>query len=131
MIVIYLVLFSLSYFIIKIIRISGSDNLFQISFINKKLTGGLHTMKKAIGLLDTRGFTGLAVSTDAMLKSASVELLKQVSIGGGYVTTVIMGDVGSVKAAVETGTEVAKNVGEFISSHIIPRPHDELDGMFK
>ena len=59
-------------------------------------------MNKAIGMVETRGFTGLAVSTDAMLKSASVELLKQVSIGGGYVTTVITGDVGSIKAAVET-----------------------------
>ena len=88
-------------------------------------------MKRAIGLIETRGFTGLAVSTDAMLKSASVELLKQVGIGGGFVTTVITGDVGSVKAAVETGTEVAKSVGEFISSHIIPRPHEELEELFK
>ena len=88
-------------------------------------------MKKALGLLETRGFTGLAVATDAMLKSASVELIKQVGIGGGYITTVIAGDVGSVKAAVEAGTEVAKTAGEFISSHIIPRPHEELDGLFK
>jgi len=88
-------------------------------------------MNKAIGLIETRGFTGLAVATDAMLKSASVELLKQVGIGGGFVTTIITGDVGSVKAAVEVGTEVAKNVGEFISSHIIPRPHEELEGLFK
>jgi len=88
-------------------------------------------MNKAIGLIETRGFTGLAVATDAMLKSASVELLKQVSIGGGFVTTVITGDVGSVKAAVEAGTEVAKTAGEFISSHIIPRPHEELEGLFK
>ena len=88
-------------------------------------------MRQAIGLLETRGFTGLAIATDAMLKSASVELLKQVGIGGGFVTTVIVGDVGSVKAAVESGTEVAKNVGEFVSSHIIPRPHDELEGLFK
>ena len=88
-------------------------------------------MGKAIGLIETRGFTGLAVATDAMLKSASVELLKQVGIGGGFVTTVITGDVGSVKAAVEAGTEVAKTAVEFISSHIIPRPHDELDGLFK
>ena len=87
--------------------------------------------KAAIGMIETRGFTGLAVATDAMLKSASVELLKQVSIGGGFVTTVSTGDVGSVKAAVETGTEVAKSAGEFISSHIIPRPHEELDGLFK
>ena len=88
-------------------------------------------MSKAIGLIETRGFTGLTVTTDAMMKSASVELLKQVGIGGGFVTTVITGDVGSVKAAVETGTEVAKTAGEFISSHIIPRPHDELEGLFK
>jgi len=88
-------------------------------------------MGKAIGLIETRGFTGLAVATDAMLKSASVELLKQVGIGGGFVTTVITGDVGSVKAAVEAGAEVAKTAGEFISSHIIPRPHDELEGLFK
>lgn len=88
-------------------------------------------MKKALGLLETRGFTGLAVATDAMLKSASVELLKQVSIGGGYVTSLIEGDVGSVKAAVEAGTEAAKTAGELISSHIIPRPHEELEGLFK
>ena len=88
-------------------------------------------MKKALGLLETRGFTGLAVATDAMLKSASVELLKQISIGGGYVTTAIVGDVGSVKAAVEAGADVAKNVGEFVAAHIIPRPHEELDGLFK
>ncbi len=88
-------------------------------------------MRKALGLLETKGFTGLAVATDAMLKSASVELHKQIGIGGGFVTTVIVGDVGSVKAAVEAGTEVAKTAGEFISSHIIPRPHDELEGLFK
>ena len=88
-------------------------------------------MNKALGLLETKGFTGLAVATDTMLKSASVELLKQVGIGGGFVTTIIVGDVGSVKAAVEAGTETAKSVGEFISSHIIPRPHEELGGLFK
>ena len=88
-------------------------------------------MNKAIGMVETRGFTGVAIATDAMLKSANVELLKQVGIGGGFVTTVVTGDVGSVKAAVESGTEVAKNVGEFISSHIIPRPHEELEGLFK
>ncbi len=88
-------------------------------------------MSKALGLLETRGFTGLAVATDAMLKSASVELVKQIAIGGGFITTVVTGDVGSVKAAVEAGTETAKSAGEFVSSHIIPRPHEELDGLFK
>ena len=86
-------------------------------------------MSKAMGLLETKGFTGLAVATDTMLKSASVELVKQVQIGGGLVTTVISGDVGSVKAAVEAGSTVAKRYVEFVAAHVIPRPHDELDQM--
>ena len=86
-------------------------------------------MKKAIGLLETRGFTGLAIATDAMLKSASVELHKQVGIGGGFVTTVITGDVGSVKAAVEAGTEAAARVGEVVSSQVIASPHEDMEQM--
>ena len=86
-------------------------------------------MSKALGLLETKGFIGLAVATDTMLKSASVELVKQIQIGGGLVTTVISGDVGSVKAAVEAGSAVAKRYVEFVASHVIPRPHDELEQM--
>ena len=86
-------------------------------------------MSKALGLLETKGFIGLAVATDTMLKSASVELVKQIQIGGGLVTTVISGDVGSVKAAVEAGSTVAKRYVEFVAAHVIPRPHDELDQM--
>ena len=88
-------------------------------------------MSKALGLLETRGFTGLAIATDTMLKAASVELVKQVNIGGGLVTTIITGDVGSVKAAVEIGSEVAKRYVEFIAAHVIPRPHDELSELFE
>jgi len=61
-----------------------------------------------------------------MVKAASVTLSRQIQIGGGYVTVVVKGDVGSVKAAVEAGSEAAKRVGELVCSHVIPRPHPEL-----
>ena len=84
------------------------------------------TMSQAIGLIETRGLVGLVEASDAMVKAASVELVKTVQIGGGYVTAIVRGDVGSVRAAVDAGATAAKAVGELISSHVIPRPHDAL-----
>jgi microcompartment protein CcmL/EutN len=83
-------------------------------------------MSQAIGLIETRGMVGLVEASDAMVKAASVELVKTVQIGGGYVTTIVRGDVGSVRAAVDAGATAAKVVGELVSSHVIPRPHDAL-----
>jgi len=83
-------------------------------------------MQSAIGLVETKGLVGLVEATDAMAKAANVEVLKRVSIGGGYVTTVVQGDVGSVRAAVEAGAIAATQTGELVSSHIIPRPADGL-----
>src|SRR3954470_24044732 len=80
----------------------------------------------AIGMIETRGWVGLVEATDAMTKAANVEVLKTIQIGGAYVTTIVRGDVGSVKAAVEAGAEAAGRVGELIASHIIARPHTEL-----
>ena len=80
----------------------------------------------AIGMIETRGHTGLVEATDAMLKAADVELVKSVPIGGGYVTVIVKGDVGSVKAAVDAGTDAAGRVGELISAHVIARPHESL-----
>ncbi len=82
----------------------------------------------ALGILETRGQTGLIQGTDAMLKAADVSLDKSVAIGGGYVTVVVKGDVGSVKAAVDAGAEAAGAVGELVAAHVIPRPHDQLGG---
>ena len=79
-------------------------------------------MQNAIGLIETRGLIGLVEATDAMAKAANVEIVKRVDIGGGLVTTVVSGDVGSVRAAVEAGAAAAAQVGELLSSHIIPRP---------
>ena len=79
-------------------------------------------MQDAIGLLETRGLVALVLATDAMAKAANVQIAKRVQIGGGLVTTVVRGDVGSVRAAVEAGANAANQVGELMASHIIPRP---------
>ncbi|MEO0586029.1 MAG: BMC domain-containing protein [Planctomycetota bacterium] len=80
----------------------------------------------AIGILETKGQTGLVQGTDAMLKAADVSLSKSIGIGGAYVTAIVTGDVGSVKAAVDAGAEAAGAVGELVAAHVIPRPHDQL-----
>jgi len=79
-------------------------------------------MQDAIGLLETRGLVALVEATDAMAKAANVQIAKRIQIGGGLVTTVVRGDVGSVRAAVEAGANAATRVGELVASHIIPRP---------
>ena len=81
-------------------------------------------MQDAIGLLETKGLVALVEATDAMAKAANVQIVKRVQIGGGLVTTIVRGDVGSVRAAVEAGANAAQQAGELIASHIIPRPAD-------
>ena len=83
-------------------------------------------MNEAIGLIETRGLVGLIEASDAMCKAASVSLVRTVEIGGGYVTVVVRGDVGSVRAAVDAGATAAKAVGELVACHVIPRPHEGL-----
>ena len=83
-------------------------------------------MSESIGLVETKGLTGSIEASDAMAKAAAVTLVKQVSIGGGFLTVLVKGDVGSVKAAVEAGAEAANRVGELVASHVIARPHDDL-----
>lgn len=80
----------------------------------------------AIGMIETRGLVGLVEGSDAMCKAASVRLVRTVQIGGGYVTTIVRGDVGSVQAAVDAGAAAARRVGELLTSHVIPRPHEGL-----
>jgi microcompartment protein CcmL/EutN len=89
-------------------------------------------MNQAIGLIETRGLVGLVEASDAMCKAANVELVKMMQIGAGLVTTIVRGDVGSVRAAVDAGAEAARAVGELVASHVIPRPHEGLvDGLLK
>jgi microcompartment protein CcmL/EutN len=89
-------------------------------------------MNEAIGLIETKGLVGLIEASDAMCKAASVTLIGQKQIGGGYVTTIVRGDVGSVRAAVDAGVAAAKAVGELVASHVIARPHEGLvEGMLQ
>jgi ethanolamine utilization protein EutM len=81
-------------------------------------------MQQAIGLVETKGLVPLIEATDAMAKAANVKIEKRVSIGAGYVATMVTGDVGSVRAAVEAGAAAATQVGELIAAHVIPRPSE-------
>jgi ethanolamine utilization protein EutM len=83
-------------------------------------------MNDSLGMVETMGYVGSVEASDAMVKAASVGLVKMVQIGGGMVTVLVKGDVGSVKAAVEAGSEAAKRVGELICSNVIPRPHPDV-----
>ena len=80
----------------------------------------------AVGLIETRGLVGLVEASDAMLKAANVQMVRMIEIGGGFVTSVVRGDVGSVRASVDAGAAAARRVGELVAAHVIPRPHDGL-----
>jgi carbon dioxide concentrating mechanism protein CcmO len=85
---------------------------------------------RALGLIETRGATGVIEAADAMSKAADVEVVKIEGIGGGYVTVLVSGDVGSVNASVSAGSESASRVGELVSQHVIPRPSAEVVRLF-
>jgi microcompartment protein CcmL/EutN len=82
---------------------------------------------EALGLIETRGFVAMIEASDAMVKAARVTLVHYEKIGGGYVTTVVRGDVAAVRAATEAGSAAAAKVGEVVSVHVIPRPHPMLE----
>ena len=84
-------------------------------------------MSEALGMIETKGFVAMVEASDAMVKAAKVELIGHEKIGGGYTTAIIRGDVAAVKAATEAGVRAAEKVGELISVHIIPRPHENID----
>lgn len=87
-------------------------------------------MSEALGMIETKGYVGSVEASDAMVKAANVNLTKSVPIGGGFITVLVKGDVGSVKAAVDAGSAAADKVGELVSSHIIARPHEDLLKVF-
>jgi ethanolamine utilization protein EutM len=83
-------------------------------------------MNEAIGMIETKGFTGSVEATDAMAKAANITISKTIPIGGGLITVLCRGDVASVKAAVDAGAKAASKVGELVASHVIARPHEDL-----
>ena len=85
--------------------------------------------KQALGRVETKGLVGSIEAADAMVKAANVHLIGKVHVGGGLVTVMVRGDVGAVKASVEAGGAAAKRVGELVSVHVIPRPHEDVEAI--
>lgn len=83
-------------------------------------------MSEALGMVETKGYVGAVEASDAMVKAANVSLVKTLPTGGGFITVLAKGDVGSVKAAVDAGSHAAGRVGELVSSHLLARPHQDL-----
>ena len=82
---------------------------------------------EALGMVETKGLIGSVEAADAMVKAANVVLIGKEFIGAGYVTVMVRGDVGAVKAATDAGAAAARRVGELVSVHVIPRPHSEVE----
>ena len=86
-------------------------------------------MMQALGMIETKGLVASIEAADAMVKAAHVPLLGKEHVGGGLVTVMVRGDVGAVKAATDAGAAAAERVGELISVHVIPRPHNEVESI--
>ena len=83
--------------------------------------------QEALGMVETRGLAASIEAADAMLKAANVALVGTEKIGSGLVTVMVRGDVGAVKASVEAGSESASRLGELVATHVIPRPHNDVE----
>jgi len=83
----------------------------------------------ALGMIETKGLVGAIEAADAVVKAAKVTLIGKERIGGGYVTVMVRGEVGAVKAATDAGAAAARRVGELVSVHVIPRPHSEVESI--
>jgi ethanolamine utilization protein EutM len=85
---------------------------------------------QALGLIETKGYIATVTASDAMLKAANVNLVAQFQIGNAYVATLVRGDVGSVRAAVDAGAHAATQNGELVAAHVIPRPSEAVIDFF-
>lgn len=84
---------------------------------------------EALGMIETRGFVAAVEAADAMVKAARVLLVGKEYVGSGYVTVLVRGDVGAVKAAVDAGAAAARRVGEIVSVHVIPMPYEQVESI--
>lgn len=84
----------------------------------------------ALGMIETKGLVALIEASDAMVKTARVELVGFQKIGAGFVTALVRGDVAACKAATDAGAAAAERLGEVVAVHVIPRPHDDLETVF-
>jgi microcompartment protein CcmL/EutN len=111
---------------IKDLDLSKISIFEKASIIEEK---GMAITDNALGLIETKGFAAMVEASDAMAKAAHIDFIGYKKIGGGYITAIIRGDVAAVKAALDAGKRAAERVGEIISVHIIPRPHESVDAV--
>ena len=111
----------------KEIGLSELLNIFNMKGRRRAKTARKFMETKALGMIETKGLVSSIEAADAMVKAANVELVGKTLIGGGLVTVMVRGDVGAVKAAVDAGKMAAENIGEVISTHVIPRPADMVE----
>ena len=102
-----------------------STNSAKAEQINEK--ENIKMVQQALGMVETRGLVAAIEAADAMLKAANVELVGTEKIGSGLVSVMVRGDVGAVKAAVEAGSAAAASLGEVVATHVIPRPHADVE----
>ena len=98
--------------------------------LSRSASKGANGSGDALGLVETKGLVGVIEATDSMLKAANVTLVGRVGIGAAYITTLVRGDVGSVRAAVDAGGAAAQQHGELVSAHVIPRPEETVMKVF-
>lgn len=101
--------------------------LFSIPLLFSRRISMSEISLDALGMVETKGLVGSIEAADAMVKAAKVTLIGKEQIGGGYVTVMVRGDVGAVKAATDAGAAAAQRVGELVSVHVIPRPHSDVE----
>ena len=108
-----------------------AQNVADTKTTNTKISDNITEVKvmtqQALGMIETRGLVAAVEAADAMLKAANVELVGTEKIGSGLVSVMVRGDVGAVKAAVEAGAAAASSLGEIIATHVIPRPHADVE----
>jgi len=114
-----------SHFIL--IYISLTSSVIQYIIYNYQELQMSDSSLDALGMVETKGLVGAIEAADAMVKAAKVTLIGKEQIGGGYVTVMVRGDVGAVKAATDAGAAAAQRVGELVSVHVIPRPHSDVE----
>ena len=103
------------------------ENAVETQLKNTKEQEKKIMVQQALGMVETRGLVAAIEAADAMLKAANVELVGTEKIGSGLVSVMVRGDVGAVKAAVEAGLAAAQKLGEIIATHVIPRPHTDVE----
>ena len=104
--------------------VSVNENL---NIKNENMKGEIKMAQEALGMVETRGLVAAIEAADSMLKAANVVLVGTEKIGSGLVSVMVRGDVGAVKSAVEVGSSNAARLGELVATHVIPRPHNDVE----